>query len=67
MSELTTSDAMACQGFLERRAVQLILARSRPFTELIREWMIDNCSGTDTTRVEFEEAVRRLIDRRWEL
>jgi hypothetical protein len=67
LHELTVSDAQRCADYLQELALRQFLAKARPVTEAIREYMIQNYTGTETTRIEFEEAVRRLLDLRWDL
>jgi len=63
--ELTISQAKQCLEWIERRAVQAYLNRSRALSDAVREYMVDNFTGVSTTRVEFEEAIRHIADRKY--
>lgn len=63
--ELTTSDAIMCSAAVEKVAMNLFLSKARPVENAVRDWMVANCRGTVTTRPEFEEAVRRILENRW--
>lgn len=63
--ELTTSDVVTCANEIERMSVAAFIARPRVTEAAVREWLIVNRPGTDTTRQEFDEAVRRYLTGRW--
>lgn len=63
--ELTISQAKQCLAWIERRAVMVYLNRSRAVSDAVRDYMTDNFGSSPTTRVEFEEAIRRIADRKY--
>lgn len=65
MSELRTSDVIQCAAFVEKLAVQAFIARPRVTETTVREYLASNHPGTETTRQEFDEAVRRYLMGRW--
>lgn len=65
--ELTTADVIKCAHEIERLAVEAFICRPRVTEATVREWLISNRPGTDTTRQEFDEAVRRYLTSRWNI
>lgn len=63
--ELTTADVILCAAEVERLAVAAYIARPRVTEGSVRDWLGQNRPGTDTTRQEFDEAVRRYLMTRW--
>lgn len=63
--ELLVSEAVECAAHLERRAIMAFFGRSKPVQDAIREYMVEHFKGADTTRLDFEEAVRYVIRDRW--
>jgi hypothetical protein len=63
--ELTTSEVMLCVAYLEGVAVRRLMATPRVMGDMIREYMVEWTQGTETTRVEFTEAVNRVLTGRW--
>jgi len=64
--ELTTSDVTACVAYLEKVAMLTFLARTRIVETTVREWLQEHRKGTSTTRMEFDEAVRLMMQGRWQ-
>lgn len=65
--ELTTNDAQGCVKFIERLAVAMFLAKSRVVETTIREYLSEHHPGTETSRLDFDEAVREIIRGKWNL
>jgi len=65
--ELTTFDVIECAKTLEQQAIEAFVARPRTTEGLVRSWLASNRNGSDTTRQEFEEAVRRYLMTRWSI
>lgn len=65
--ELTTSDVVECAHRVEQLAVATFIARTRVTETAVREWLSTNRPGTETTRQEFDEAVRRYLITRWDV
>lgn len=63
--ELTTSDVIKCAHEIERLSVEAFISRPRVTEAAVREWLVVNRPGADTTRQEFDEAVRRYLMGRW--
>jgi hypothetical protein len=42
------------------------LARTRIVETTVREWLQEHRKGTSTTRMEFDEAVRLMMQGRWD-
>ena len=65
--ELTVADAKECAAMIEELAVRTFMARGRVVETTVREWLVANRAGSPTTRVEFDEAVRRYLGTKWRL
>lgn len=65
--ELTTNDAKAAAQFIERLAVAMFLAKTRVVETTIREYLSEHHPGTETPRIEFDEAVREILKGKWNL
>lgn len=65
--ELTTSDVVQCAHLIEKLAIETFIARPRISEATTREWLSANRSGSETTRQDFDEAVRRYLMSRWEI
>lgn len=65
--ELTTADVVKCAQEMEKMALATFIARPRVTEGMVRAFMAENHQGTETTRQEFDEAVRRYLMTKWEI
>lgn len=65
--ELTTTDVVACARELEKMALSTFLHRPRVTEGMVRQFLNENHQGTETTRQDFDEAVRRYLMSKWEI
>lgn len=65
--ELTTNDVIECAAELEKLAIETFIARPRVTEGIVRSWLAEHRKGTDTTRQDFDEAIRRYLMTKWEI